>query len=265
MAGGTAAVAGAAAGSPMPAKKPKAWGWKVVKYYHAKGIKKPEDIAVHMRTKGMLVRRTWVQERLKKYREDGDPNSRDARSDSRRATTAERRWLKKTLLKDCKLLFDQLQVKFQRKFRWRISKPMISVALKTAGPVSPADELDRPLSLKKIERVAKQRNEAKRRRFRRAARGLRAEQIIWIDESSAADRSLQTRVGWAPIGEPAKLVETLKTDGKLHSLLAAVNLSGFVLPACQVVDGGVDDEKLMKWARRKLRPQVNVECEGLRG
>ena len=54
----------------MPAKKPKAWGWKVVKYYHAKGIKKPKDIAVYMRTKGMLVGRTWVQERLKKYRED---------------------------------------------------------------------------------------------------------------------------------------------------------------------------------------------------
>ena len=77
----------------MPAKKPKAWGWKVAKYYHAKGIKKPKDIAVYMRTKGMLVGRTWVQERLKKYREDGDPNSQDARSDSRRATTAERRWL----------------------------------------------------------------------------------------------------------------------------------------------------------------------------
>ena len=69
----------------------------MVKYYHAKGIKKSRDIALYMRTKGMLVGRTWVQDRLRKYREDGDPNSRDARSDSRRATTAERRWLKQTL------------------------------------------------------------------------------------------------------------------------------------------------------------------------
>jgi hypothetical protein len=197
-----------------------------------------------------------VQEKLKKYQEDGDPNSRDVRSDKRRATTAERRWLKRTLLTECTLLFDQLRTKFHRRFHWWISKPMISAALKTAGPVTAADPLDRPLSLKKVERIAKQRNERKRRRFRRAARGLRAEQIIWIDESSAADRSLMTRMGWAPVGEPAKLVENLRSDGKLHSLLAAVNMGGFVEAACQLVEGGVDDEKFMLWARRKLRPQV---------
>jgi hypothetical protein len=209
------------AGCTMPAPKPKAWGWKVIKYYHLKGLTDPNEIVRHMRGKGMRVGRTWVQDRLRKYREDGDPNSRDARTDARRATTPERRWLKRTLQNDCALLFDQLRRKFHRRFKWWISKHMISAALKTAGPVSPGDQLDRPLSLKKIERIAKQRNEVKRRRFRRASRRLRAEQIIWIDESSAADRSLQTRMGWAPVGEPAKLVENLRTDGKLHSLLAA--------------------------------------------
>lgn len=239
----------------MVAAKPTDWGWKVVKYHVQKDLN-PDQIVAHMGSKGMRVGLTWVKARLRKYREDGDPNSKDTREDSRWATTAERRWLKRTLLGSCTLLFDRLQTMFHHRFHWWISKAMISAALKTAGPVTAADPLDRPLSLKKVERIAKQRNEAKRRRFRRASRRLRVEQIIWIDESSAADRSLQTRMGWAPVGEPAKLVENLRTDGKLHSLLAAVNLDGFVQPARKVVEGGVDDEKFMHWARHKLRPQV---------
>jgi hypothetical protein len=151
------------AGCTMPAPKPKAWGWKVIKYYHLKGLTDPNEIVRHMRGKGMRVGRTWVQDRLRKYREDGDPNSRDARTDARRATTPERRWLKRTLQNDCALLFDQLRRKFHRRFKWWISKHMISAALKTAGPVSPGDQLDRPLSLKKIERIAKQRNEVSAR------------------------------------------------------------------------------------------------------
>jgi hypothetical protein len=73
-------------GSTMVQKKPRTWGWKVIKYHYAKDMTDPADIALHMRGKGMQVGRTWVQEKLKKYQEDGDPNSRDVRSDKRRAT-----------------------------------------------------------------------------------------------------------------------------------------------------------------------------------
>eukprot|EP01049_Picozoa_sp_SAG25_P006506 SAG25_NODE_492_length_7410_cov_65.688004_5_plen_118_part_00 len=51
----------------MVQKKPRTWGWKVIKYHYAKDMTDPADIALHMRGKGMQVGRTWVQEKLKKY------------------------------------------------------------------------------------------------------------------------------------------------------------------------------------------------------
>ena len=112
----------------MVATKPTDWGWKVVKYHVQKDLT-PDQIVAHMGSKGMRVGPTWVKARLRKYREDGDPNTKDTREDSRRATTAERRWLKQTLLGNCTLLFDRLRTMFHRRFHWWISKAMISAAL----------------------------------------------------------------------------------------------------------------------------------------
>ena len=101
------------------------------------------------------------------------------------------------------------------------------------------------------------RNSAKRRSFRRAVRRIRAAQIIWLDESSMADKASMNRLGWAPVGQAAKLAELFRSDSSLYSLLAAVNLDGFVVPACKLVEGGVNDDKFLEWAHRYLLPQLN--------
>ena len=54
----THAARRAVAGSTMVKKKPRTWGWKVIKYRYAKDMKNPADIALHMRGKGMHVGRT---------------------------------------------------------------------------------------------------------------------------------------------------------------------------------------------------------------
>ena len=72
----------------------------MIKYYYAKDMTDPKNIALRMRGKGMQVawqgHASWLHVaacKLKKYREDGDPKIRDVRVDERRATSAEQRWL----------------------------------------------------------------------------------------------------------------------------------------------------------------------------
>ena len=82
--------------------------------------------------------------------------------------------------------------------------------------------------------------------------------LIIIDESHVADADYRRRRGWAPIGEPALIHEYFRdTNGQLRSVLAAVNQDGFVLDACKVVDGGVDDDALYDWAVAHLAPVLN--------
>ena len=201
---------------------PPEWGWKVVKYRFIERLEKPAAIVARFRQKHRTIGRTWVPvtKCILNYRTSGDPNKREKRGDSRRATPRERKWLKRTLPHNPVQFLDQLQVAFLRKFQWKISQRMLSQALKTRG--LPGDMDDLPLSMKKVERIARQRNARKRSRFlERAVRGLFAEQLVWLDESSMADRASMSRLGWAPVGQPAKLAEMFRSDGRLWSLLAA--------------------------------------------
>jgi transposase len=165
----------------------------------------PGEIVARFAAKHRSIGTTYVKAKIRNYRQTGNPNARSeavSRQSERVATTSERKWLKRELHRNPVQFFDQLQGAFRRKFGWRISRKMLSRALKTAG--LPGDQDDLKLSLKKVERIARQRNIAKRRSFRRAARRIRAAQIIWLDESSMADKASMHRLGWAPVGQAAK-------------------------------------------------------------
>lgn len=172
----------------MPQTHPAEWGWKVVKLRFVRNLS-PSAIVAHFEAKHRSIGMTYVKARIRNYRQTGNPNAKAEsinRQSERVATRSERKWLKRELLRNPVQFFDQLQVAFTRKFGWRISRKMLSRALKTAG--RPGDQEDLKLSLKKVERIARQRNSAKRRSFRRAVRRIRAAQIIWLDESSMADK-----------------------------------------------------------------------------
>jgi hypothetical protein len=241
----------------MAPKHPAEWGWKVVKLRFVKGVRTVGEIVAAFRAKHRTVGPTWVKGRLKNYRETGNPNAAVeaiTKTSSKDANRRERRFLKRALLRNPVQFYDQLQVKFRRKFKWHISRKKLAAALKFDGGA--ADDWDRPLSLKKVERIARQRNRHKRNRFRRAQRGIPWRCVLWIDESSMADRASANRLGWSPVGQVAKLAELFRSDGKLHSLLAVANCDGFLIPACKLVEGGVDDEKLYEWAVKYLRPRL---------
>jgi hypothetical protein len=196
-------------------------------------------IAASFRERGTPMVHTFVHATLKRWRECGDPTCiGSGGSTVRRANGVERRWIKALIQRHPDLYFSEISVMFVARWRWKISDRMISQALHFEG----VGELDRPLSLKVIERLARQRNDVLRQQCLDALTGSGAlpQCYVIMDESSLDRRTLRRRRGWSPRGDPAKLYEIFEVRGsaKLQSLLAAVNKDGFLLDACDVVEGG---------------------------
>jgi transposase len=219
------------------------YGWAVVEEYqlnYGTPAASSRAIAAHFVAQGVKLSKTFVQDTLRRWRRCGDPTQlRTGGCTARRANDAERRWMKAELREQPDLYFFELRAKFVQRWRWAISDRMISQALKVDGGV----EGDEPLTLKMLERMARQRNEELRAECREALTGDGAlpECYAIMDESSMDRRTLRRRRGWAPRGVPAKLYEMFEVEGSnnLQSLLAVVNKDGFVLDACKLVKGGL--------------------------
>ena len=247
----------------------KAWAWRIVflalgavaasgsaASAHSYRALSARQTTQAMEDAGKKVGRQYVRNCLYRFYTRGDPSKlRDSeRRSNAHASPSQRRWIKKTLRRDPSLYFDEISLRFRTKFGRTISDKMISKALKHDG----GQRGDRPLSLKRLQVLARQRCEAKRLECRLGMAGLDPECLIIIDESHVADADYRRRRGWAPIGEPALIHEYFRdTNGQLRSVLAAVNQDGFVLDACKVVDGGVDDDALYDWAVAHLAPVLN--------
>ena len=241
------------------------WAWRIV--YLSLGTLAgisaltPTQVKDQMEAEHMPVGIRYVRACMDRFDRCGDPwTTRDSlRRDGRRATASQRRWIKKKLRRNPSLYFDEISQMFQRKFGRTITDAMISQALKHDG----GRRDDRPLSLKVLHVVARQRNAAKRLECQLGLAGLEPECMIILDESHVADKDYRRRRGWAPVGEPANIYEYFSGDGTLRSVLAAVNKDGFVTEACQVVEGGVGDDAFMKWARESLSPVLRPYDENL--
>jgi hypothetical protein len=225
-----------------------AWAWRIV--YHtlrtvvvaytgalapaavATATLPPGEVKRRMDAENMPVGVDYVRACMERFYAHGDPwRTMDSqRRDGRRANSQQRRWIKKKLRRDPTLFFDEVNEKFLGKFGRSISDKMISQAIHFDGD----HRLDRPLSLKTLQVLARQRNEGKRLECRLGLAGLEAECMIILDESHIADRDFRRRRGWAPVGEPSLVYEYFSHDNRLRSVLAAVNKDGFVTEACQV-------------------------------
>jgi hypothetical protein len=243
----------------------RSWAWRIV--YLALGTAAgagpltPIQVVEQMEVEHTPVGIKYVRACLDRFETRGDPwTTRDAlRRDGRRATAKQRRWIKKKLRRNPSLYFDEISEMFRGKFGRTITDAMISQALKYDG----GRRDDRPLSLKTLQVLARQRNAAKRLECQLGLAGLEPECIIILDESHVADKDCRRRRGWAPVGEPAHIYEYFSGDGTLRSVLAAVNQDGFVTEACQVVEGGVGDDEFMAWARESLSPVLHPYDDNL--
>jgi hypothetical protein len=217
-------------------------GWDIVEEYelnYGTPAASHRAIAKQFRSRGINMSACFVQKTLRRFQESGDPTQlARGGSTANQANVAERLWMKAKLREQPDLYFFELHAKFVGRWGWAISDAMISQALHFEG----AGPEDAPLTLKVLEALARQRNAELRRECLEALTGPGAlpECYIIMDESSMDRRTLRRRRGWAPRGLPAKLYEHFEVKGsaKLQSLLSAVNSDGFVLDACQLVEGG---------------------------
>jgi transposase len=236
-------------------------GWDIVDEYMLRRDTQGENsraIALHFReTRGVSMSHKFVLTTLARWRESGDPTLlRAGGGTSRRASTAERKWMKKLLRSNPDMYFSEIRVAFIRQWRWSISNLMIAQALHFKGE----GEDDKEMTLKVLETMARQRSDEARRRCREAlcGPGALSQCYIIMDESSMDRRTLRRRRGWAPRGEPAKLFEMFEVNGsaKLQSLLAVVNKDGFVLEGCDLVEGGT----IPHGASISVRLRIEVGC-----
>jgi hypothetical protein len=97
----------------------------------------------------------------------------------------------------------------------------------------------RNVSLKQLQVIARQRNEEKRARCRRALNLMgvagMAKDFVIIDESHVGDRDRRRRRGWSVVNTPAHVYEWFSGDSTLRSLLCAMDQHGFVIDACKLV------------------------------
>jgi transposase len=203
---------------------------------------------------GINLGKTFVADTLNRWRENGDPTETQSGGDvSERANEDERLWIKRLLRVEPALYFAEVRERYVARFGRSISDKMISQAIHFQG----THEDDAPLTLKTLERLARQRDEVEREAVREILRMIPSECLVIIDETSLDKRSVRRRRGWAPRGQPAHLWEAFRSDGKLRSLMAVMNSQGFVLEACEVVKDGVTDDKFYEWAEEYLLHILN--------
>ena len=120
-----------------------------------------------------------------------------------------------------------------------------------------------------IQEKAAQRNAQRRAAFQLRARRLvpNADMWIFIDETHKGRLEARLRKAWAPRGQNNDISAHFCPNGAVrYTMLAAADINGFVLGACDVVErergdndtnpfrGTVDTERFLKWVEGRLVP-----------
>ena len=77
------------------------------------------------------------------------------------------------------------------------------------------------------------------------------EQLIYIDESAANERSLDRKYGWSAKGTPARLISSAKRSAK-WSILPVYTYDGFI--AWDIIHGSYNTQLFVNFVREKVIP-----------
>jgi len=81
--------------------------------------------------------------------------------------------------------------------------------------------------------------------------GWQAEQLVFIDESAANERTMDRKFGWAPIGLPAREIRPAKRSER-WSILPAYTLDGYI--TYDIVHGSYNAELFRIFIENKVLP-----------
>jgi len=109
------------------------------------------------------------------------------------------------------------------------------------------------VSRKVTQRVAAQRNDVRRMEYYMNIDHYTPEQLVYVDESAANERTLDRKYGWAPKGLPAIDFKLLHRSTR-WSILPAYTIDGY-LPQPLVIQGSVTGELFVNWLEDSVLPQ----------
>lgn len=117
-----------------------------------------------------------------------------------------------------------------------------------------------------LQRRAREADATERRLFLKATRGISPAQMIWLDESHCDPKSCNRSRGYQRRGQGRHhhVLENFGPATVRYSLLAAANIDGFVIDACEAVEGGVDAKRFVKWVTQRLAPVLGSFARGER-
>jgi hypothetical protein len=113
-------------------------------------------------------------------------------------------------------------------------------------------------SRKAVRRRAAERNETLRTIWAGLQRTWHPDQLVFLDESGANERTGDRKYGWAPIGEECHVLSPLKRSQQ-WSILPALDVRGYV--AWRIFQGSITAEIFYEF----LRDQVLPYCEAFPG
>jgi len=82
---------------------------------------------------------------------------------------------------------------------------------------------------------------------------LSYDQLIYIDESAANERSLDHKYGWSPKGQPARLISPAKRSKK-WSILPVYTYDGFI--DWEIIRGSYNSDMFINSIKEKIIPHT---------
>jgi len=113
----------------------------------------------------------------------------------------------------------------------------------------------RAFSRKRLQRHAAQRDSSARAAYWLEMGVFGAEQLIFVDESAANERSAERKWGFSPRGLPATVSRTLHRSQR-WSILPALTIDGYIGQTL-ITQGSVTGDLFYSWLRDALLPQCN--------
>ena len=88
----------------------------------------------------------------------------------------------------------------------------------------------------------------------------RAEQLVFLDESAACERTADRKYGWAPLGETPGVISVLKRS-KRWSILPALTVDGYL--DWTIVQGSITKASYIQFIRDRVLPHCSPTASGL--
>lgn len=105
------------------------------------------------------------------------------------------------------------------------------------------------LTRKAISRIPVERDEILRRRWAIELCSMTAEQLIFVDESAANERTMDRRMGWSPRGFPCRVQMPGKRSVR-WSILPAISIDGYI--SWEIYQGSIDQERFNSFISKLL-------------